>query len=1039
MKLLHKTIVPSTYVRDICTGSFTKPKEQEMVTIGGSLLRLFSLTNGKLILLQEFDLLCTLCTVNAVKLPGTHLDLICLTSDGGLFHVFKLENCQLLKIHAEAFGRSGTRRIIPGIYTSVDPKGRAIMTSAIESKKITYILNRDDSKYLISSPLEINSNKTIVFDSCGVDVGFDNPVFAVLECQYDDATRNSDWYNFLEKQVVFYELDLGLNTMILKFSHKVDSQSHKVIQVPSGLGPSGVLVFAINSVTWVHPKNEPITAPYPQRDLDANVMVNCVTLFKSKKQFFYILQFNNGDVFKLEFKEEFQFYYLATMKVCSQIAVFKSGFIYFANNSLYQIENLGESTSTEYEAKQTGSLSIAQNMINLTPLLHISKFKESLFALTGTHDESKYSLIKHGSMPTVIQSIPLPDIPKKMFSFLLNSLNYIAISFIEYTIILEFGQTINQKQLDCCKYASVSIGTFKHEIFQVTNDFIMYKNRNIFEAPIKLASHNEKQLLVYSQKSVILFELNINDDLHEVMNLSLENVVDISIPPLKNANTLFFVVLFDREIHIYNFNGEMLSMTMLGYSAVNCEIYLSKNTYALNVSMTSGHCFHANCNESGDLYNLNTKYISHTVKCHDQLIIADDIWVDDTNIILKDQIDAIYLNDMLFSVDSKSFVYCSINLQDKMNIKTANLPNTPKICLDYQNQKLLLCSDNFQPFDGSWQSTAFLLSDDLKALHLFDLNETPLSACFCILKDEKYLAVSTAVQLKSVAFAFHKSYIKLFDSNFELVHTTELKDLCHALHPFHEFLMAGVHNKVVLYDAGKKQLLKKSEVGNVNEKIIKIHSQGNRIFVSDLNTGYAVLEYLEGEFIRFCDDYLPRHPSASYLLDYDTLISGDKFGLISTLRVPDRLRDDLQQDMYANRILYQRGFLNGAPHRLEKVNEFFVNDLVTHFSKTTSAYGPIILASGIHGSVIGLIPIQLKSEFKVLEPLEDQMRILMNTMNRSHLAYRSSYGACKDVIDFDLLIQFLDLDATTQNKLAETIELTVSEICTIIYKFKSIN
>lgn len=47
-------------------------------------------------------------------------------------------------MHQETFGKSGCRRIVPGQYLAVDPKGRAVMIGAVEKQKLVYILNRLD-------------------------------------------------------------------------------------------------------------------------------------------------------------------------------------------------------------------------------------------------------------------------------------------------------------------------------------------------------------------------------------------------------------------------------------------------------------------------------------------------------------------------------------------------------------------------------------------------------------------------------------------------------------------------------------------------------------------------------------------------------------------------------------------------------------------------------------------------------------------------------------------------------------------------------
>ncbi len=94
------------------------------------------------------------------------------------------------KVHQETFGKSGCRRIVPGQYLAVDPKGRACMIAAVEKQKFVYVLNRDQPGNLtISSPLEAHKSQTIVFSVCALDQGYDNPIFAALELDYADTDQ----------------------------------------------------------------------------------------------------------------------------------------------------------------------------------------------------------------------------------------------------------------------------------------------------------------------------------------------------------------------------------------------------------------------------------------------------------------------------------------------------------------------------------------------------------------------------------------------------------------------------------------------------------------------------------------------------------------------------------------------------------------------------------------------------------------------------------------------------------------------------------
>jgi len=65
------------------------------------------------------------------------------------------------------------------------------MIAAMEKSKLVYILNRDAAANLtISSPLEAHRNSSIVHHIVGVDVGFENPMFAALEVDYTEADQD---------------------------------------------------------------------------------------------------------------------------------------------------------------------------------------------------------------------------------------------------------------------------------------------------------------------------------------------------------------------------------------------------------------------------------------------------------------------------------------------------------------------------------------------------------------------------------------------------------------------------------------------------------------------------------------------------------------------------------------------------------------------------------------------------------------------------------------------------------------------------------
>ncbi len=106
-------------------------------------------------------------------------DFVVLGSDSGRIVILEYDpkNNSFNKLHQETFGKSGARRIVPGQYLAVDPKGRAVMIGAVEKAKLVYILNRDAAANLtISSPLEAHKNHAIIHHLVAVDVGFENPM-----------------------------------------------------------------------------------------------------------------------------------------------------------------------------------------------------------------------------------------------------------------------------------------------------------------------------------------------------------------------------------------------------------------------------------------------------------------------------------------------------------------------------------------------------------------------------------------------------------------------------------------------------------------------------------------------------------------------------------------------------------------------------------------------------------------------------------------------------------------------------------------------
>ena len=179
-------------------GSFSGPKTQEIVVSRGNLLELLRPDeNGKLQIICSTSVFGVIRALSPFSLAGTggkEKQYIIIAGDSGRIVILEYNKDRNIfsKIHQETFGKSGCRRIVPGQYLAVDPRGRACMIGAVEKQKLVYVLNRDAAaKLTISSPLEAHKSHNIVFSICGLDNGFENPIFATIELDYADTDQVS--------------------------------------------------------------------------------------------------------------------------------------------------------------------------------------------------------------------------------------------------------------------------------------------------------------------------------------------------------------------------------------------------------------------------------------------------------------------------------------------------------------------------------------------------------------------------------------------------------------------------------------------------------------------------------------------------------------------------------------------------------------------------------------------------------------------------------------------------------------------------------
>lgn len=594
-------------------------KTQEIVVSRGKVLELLRPDdNGKLQTLLSVECFGAIRSLAQFKLTGSQKDYIVVGSDSGRIVIleYNKEKNMFEKVHQETFGKSGCRRIVPGQYLAVDPKGRAVLIGAAEKQKLVYVLNRDNAARLtISSPLEAHKSHTIVYSICGIDCGFDNPMFAAIELDYHEADMDSTGMaaNEAQKHLTFYELDLGLNHVVRKWSEQVDNGANLLVAVPGGGdGPSGVLVCAENFVIYKNQHHPEVRAVIPRRaDLpgERGVLIVSAGTLRQKTMFFFLLQTEYGDIFKvtLEYKDdkvsELKIKYFDTIPVTAGMCVLKSGFLFcaseFGNHALYQFQGVGDDEDVEassstlmetdegfqpvfFQPRRLRNLIQLDEIESLMPILDmkvLNLFEEEtpqVFTLCGRGPRSSLRVLRPGLAVTEMAVSQLPGLPSAVWT-VKKSVNdefdaYIVVSFMNATLVLSIGETVEEVSdsgfLDTTPSLAVSL-LGEDSLMQVHPNGIRHIRAdgriNEWKTPgkktiVKVGCNRMQVVIALSGGELIYFEMDLTGQLMEVEKRDMSGDVaclDIAPVPEGRQRSRFLAVgSYDSVIRILSLDPD---------------------------------------------------------------------------------------------------------------------------------------------------------------------------------------------------------------------------------------------------------------------------------------------------------------------------------------------------------------------------------------------------------------------------------------------------------------------------------------------------
>lgn len=376
------------------------------------------------------------------------------------------------------------------------------MIASVEKQKFVYIMNRDSANRLtISSPLEAHKSESILFSICGVDVGFDNPIFAMIELDYGEVDQDPTGEAAIEaeKKLTYYELDLGLNHVVRKWSEPISRTANFLLTVPGGDdGPSGVLICGENWISYKNQGHVEVRAAVPRRHnlpVSRGVLIVTGTVHKQKDLYFFMVQSELGDLYKVSLVlsptdrkvvADVVISVFDAIQPANGLCITKTGLLFaaseFGNHSLFQFQGIGDGETSVRSSKildddmneELGddSLSAArvapifvasaklQNLLlidelsSLAPItdLLVDDFADEvtpqIVALCGRGHRSSLRLLRHGVSVSEMAVSELPGKPYAVWTVKASQSSlfdrYIVVSLAHTTLVLSIGETVEE-------------------------------------------------------------------------------------------------------------------------------------------------------------------------------------------------------------------------------------------------------------------------------------------------------------------------------------------------------------------------------------------------------------------------------------------------------------------------------------------------------------------------------------------------------------------------------------------------------------------
>ncbi|CAJ1389864.1 unnamed protein product [Effrenium voratum] len=972
--------------------------------------------------------------LNPFRLTGASRDYIVVASDSGRIVILEYDGTKNMfeKVHQETYGKTGCRRIVPGQYLAVDPKGRAVMIGAIEKQKFVYILNRDSAARLtISSPLEAHKSYTLVYAMVGMDVGFENPLFASIELSYEEVDKDPH-AEPPQKMLTLYEMDLGLNHVTRKFADAVDHSAHALIAVPGGVdGPSGVLVCCENCLVYKKQGHPDVVCAIPRRlemAQEKGLLIVAHATHKLKDFFFFLIQSEYGDLYKVTLTHD--------EDLVSEV---QAGYIVVSFVDVTLVLSIGD---TVEEVLDSGFLATAPSLliqlmaddsyvqVHPTGIRHLLPRRTNEWRVPG----QKRIVTAAANERQVVIALSGGEI----LYFEIDeshTLNEVAKRDMNYEVLCIAVQPVPDNRQ---RASFMAVGGVDNTIR------ILSLER---ERPLKQLS---AQALQSPAESVCLLEMkNLGqaEDVHSLFlsiglssGILIRSVVDFVTGTLSDQRSRFLgakavrlhkvavqgmpamLALSTKPWLSYNFQGKN-HCTPMSYEQLEFASSFASEQCPEGFVAISGNTLRIlACERLGELFNQTVMNLSYTPRRFVPLppAVLPPPGQPTTDPIMLAVLEA---DHNAYNEETKREIRAALK---KIRL-TKTVDDELDDVKDEDDEDLPEAQvGTFKAGEGKWGSCVRIVNPStLTPVFKLDLDIDEAALCLTVcyfsqLANQPCLVVGTVYNMTLYPRHAPKATIKtyMYDERYhlQLIHSTPLDDVPLCLFPFEGRLLASVGKNLRIYELGKRKLLRKCEYKNIPEGLMWMHVKGDKIFAADLRESFHIFKYRrsDNQLFVLADDQAPRWTTCSTVLDSMTMAGADKFDNFFVCRIPEEARGDEGGDHTGLRLKADTAYLTGATPKLDSIVQFHVGDTVTALEKTTLAQGgsELICFSTLLGAIGAFYPFAGKDELDFFQHLEMFVRAEKPPLcGRDHIMYRSYHFPVQNCVDGDLCEQFMTLTA----------------------------